>query len=106
VPGLFGRMLIRSQAPQATRKFTASPLATPASSDIAADVVDRFIAQDRELVSWLQRLDEPRARRVIMTSPFVSFITYSVLDGARLILAHDHRHIQQADRVLQLPGFR
>jgi len=57
-------------------------------------------------VSWLRRLDEPRARRVIMTSPFVSFITYSVLDGARLILAHDHRHIQQADRVLQLPGFR
>jgi hypothetical protein len=106
VPGLFGRMLIRSQAPQATRKFTASPLATPASSDISADVVDRFIAQDHELVSWLQRLDEPRARRVIMTSPFVSFITYSVLDGARLILAHDHRHIQQAGRVLQLPGFR
>lgn len=105
VPGLFGRMLIRSQAPQATRKFTASPLATPGSSDIAAGIVERFVAQDHELVSWLRSLDEDRARRTIMTSPFVTFITYSVLDGARLLLAHDHRHIQQASRVTQSPGF-
>jgi len=105
LPGMFGRMLIRSQAPQATRKFTASPLATPASSDIAADIVERFIAQDHQLVSWLQRLDEPRAGRVIMISPFVRFITYSLLDGARLILAHDHRHLQQAGRVMQSARF-
>ena len=105
-PGLFGRMLIRSQAPQAGRKFTASPLATPAASQLPADIVDRFIVQDRELVGWLRALDEERARRVIMTSPFVSFITYSVLDGVRLILAHDHRHIQQAGRVTQAAGFK
>jgi hypothetical protein len=105
LPGMFGRMLIRSQSPQATRKFTASPLAAPASSDIAGDVVDQFIAQDHELVSWLRRLDEPRASRVVMTSPFVGFITYSLLDGARLILAHDHRHLQQAGRVMQSAGF-
>jgi len=105
VPGVFGRMLIRSQAPQATRKYTASPLATPGSSDIAADIVERFVAQNHELVRWLGSLDEDRASRAIMTSPFVTFITYSVLDGARLMLAHDHRHIQQASRVTQSPGF-
>jgi hypothetical protein len=105
LPGMFGRMLIRSQSPQATRKFTASPLATPSSSDIGGDIVDRFIAQDHELVSWLRGLDEPRARRVVMTSPFVGFIAYSLLDGARLILAHDHRHLQQAGRVMQSAGF-
>jgi len=104
-PRLFGRLLIRSQAPQATRKYTASPLATPAASAIAPDVVERFVTQDRELVQWLRGLDEPRAARVIMTSPFVRFITYSVLDGARLVLAHDHRHIEQARRVTQSPGF-
>ena len=39
------------------------------------------------------------------SSPFVKFVTYSVLDGARLVLAHDHRHLQQAGRVVQSPGF-
>jgi len=105
LPGVFGRMLVRSQAPQATRKFTASPLATPAASDIAADVLDRFLSQNHDVVAWLQALDEQRGGRVIMTSPFVGFITYSVLDGARLMLAHDHRHIEQARRVTQAPGF-
>jgi hypothetical protein len=105
LPGVFGRMLIRSQAPQSTRKFTASPLATPAASDIAPDIVQRFIAQNNELVRWLRGLDESRAARVVMTSPFVSFIVYSVLDGARLVLAHDHRHVEQARRVTQSPGF-
>ena len=104
-PALFGRLLIRSQAPQATRKYTASPLALPAASEIAQDVVERFVTQDRELLQWLSGLDEPRAARVIMTSPFVKFITYSVLDGARLVLAHDHRHIEQARRVTQAAGF-
>jgi hypothetical protein len=105
MPGVFGRMLIRSQAPQATRKFTASPLATPAASDIPADILPRFVAHTREIVAWLPALDEHRAAAAIMTSPFVTFITYSVLDGARLILAHDHRHIEQARRVTQSPGF-
>jgi hypothetical protein len=105
LPGMFGRLLIRSQAPQATRKYTASPLARPAASDITADVVDRFVAQTRDVEAWLRGLDESRAGRLIMTSPFVRFITYSVLDGARLILAHDHRHIEQARRVMQAPGF-
>jgi hypothetical protein len=105
LPGLFGRMLIRSQAPAATRKYTASPLAQPAASDVAAAVVDRFVSQNREIVGWLRGLDEPRAARVVMTSPFVAFIVYSVLDGARLVLAHDHRHIEQARRVTQSPGF-
>ena len=105
LPGGFGRMLIRSQSPQAARKYTASPLATPTASDVAPDVVDRFAAQSLEGARWLRGLDEPRAARVVMTSPFVTFITYSVLDGARLMLAHDHRHVEQARRVLDAPGF-
>src|SRR5688572_20969871 len=99
LPRLFGTMLIRSQAPQATRKYTASPLAQPAASDIAPDVVERFVSQNREIAGWLRTLDEPRAARVIMVSPFVAVIVYSVLDGARLVIAHDHRHIEQARRV-------
>jgi hypothetical protein len=105
LPGIFGRLLIRSQAPQATRKYTASPLAQPAASDLAGDVVTRFVSQNHEIVAWLRGLDEPRLARVVMVSPFVAFIVYSVLDGARLVLAHDHRHIEQARRVTQAPGF-
>jgi hypothetical protein len=105
LPGVLGRMLIRSQAPEAVRKFTASPKAQPATSDIAADIIQRFVEQHRDSVRWLEALDERRAARAIMTSPFIRVVTYSVLDGCRLILAHDRRHFEQARRVTSSPGF-
>lgn len=105
LPGVFGRMLIRSQAPSATRKFTAPSQAQPATSDIAPDIIQRFVEQHHDAVARVLALDEGDAARAIMTSPFIKVVTYSVLDGWRLILAHDRRHFEQARRVTVSPGF-
>jgi DinB superfamily len=105
LPGLFGRMLITSQAPTAARKYTASPKAQPSTSDIAADIIRRFVDQHRDAVAQAARLDERSASGTIMTSPFIRVITYSVLDAWRLVLAHDRRHVEQARRVTVAPGF-
>ena len=105
LPGLLGRMLIRSQAPSAARRFTAPSKAQPATSDIATDIIQRVVEQHRDAVAWVQALDERDAARAIMTSPFIRVVTYSVLDCWRLVLAHDRRHFEQARRVTQSPGF-
>lgn len=105
LPGILGRMLIRSQTPGAARKFTAPSTAQPATSDIAADIIQRFVEQHRDAVVRVQALDERDAARAIMTSPFIRVVTYSVLDGWRLLLAHDRRHFEQARRVMLSPGF-
>jgi hypothetical protein len=105
LPAVLGRMMVRSQSPGATRRFTAPAKAHPANSEIEADIVRRFISQQRDAVVRLQALDDDRASRVIMTSPFVRVVTYSVLDGWRLVLAHDRRHFEQAGRVARAPGF-
>jgi len=105
LPGIFGRLLIQSQAPGGTRKFTAPPAAQPSASGVGADVVTRFVRQQRESAARVQAIDERTAASAIMTSPFVTFITYSVLDGFRLVVAHGHRHVEQARGVTQSPGF-
>ncbi|MEO7273114.1 MAG: DinB family protein [Vicinamibacterales bacterium] len=105
LPGILGGMLIRSQSPGATRRFTAPAQAHPASSDIEADIVRRFVSQHEEAVGRLRTLDESLAARAIMTSPFVKVVTYRVLDGWRLVLAHDRRHLHQAQGVMASPGF-
>ena len=105
VPGVLGRMLIRSQAPGNVRKYTASPKAQPAMSAIAADIIPRFVQHHRETEAWVRALDERDAARAIMTSPFVRVITYSVMDGCRLMVAHDRRHLEQAHRVTRRPEF-
>jgi len=101
---LLGPMMIRSQAPATTRKFTAPPAAQP-PSEIPADVIQRFGEHVRDAAAWVQALDEQRAARAIMTSPFVRVVTYSVLDGCRLMMAHDHRHFEQARRVTEVTAF-
>ena len=105
LPGVWGRMLIRSQAPDASRKFTASSKAQPAASDIPAGIIQRFAEQHHDAVARARTLEERDAARAIMTSPFAKVVTYSVLDGWRLVFAHDRRHLEQARRVTLLPGF-
>lgn len=101
----FGRFLIRSQAPDAARKYTAPAKARPITSEIPGDIIQRFVDQDVAAAEWMRGLDEGETRRVIMVSPFVRAIAYSVLDGCRLIAAHDRRHFEQARRVMLLPEF-
>jgi len=105
LPTLFGSALINSQAPTSRGKYKAPPHARPTTSDIPADILDRFVTQQRMLADWMATIDERRASRVIMASPFIRFITYSVLDGCRLLVAHEHRHFEQARRVTQAAGF-
>ena len=105
LPGVLGRMMIRAQAPESTRKFKAPSSSQPATSDIAMDVIARFVKQLDDGVAGVERLDELRAHRTIMTSPFAGFITYSVLDGWRLVATHNRRHFEQARRVTLSPGF-
>jgi len=97
-------MLITSQASGGKRKYPAPASAQPASSDIAPDTIERFIAWQHMGIATLRTLSAADAQR-IMVSPFVTQITYSVLDGYRLIAAHQRRHFEQATRVTAHPEF-
>jgi DinB superfamily len=104
-PRLLGRMLVRSQSPDATRRFKAPGKAQPAASAIDAGIVGRFVDQQRVLMARLDAAATRDPASVVMASPFAGIVTYSVLDGWRLIVAHERRHVQQARRVLATPGF-
>ena len=105
LPMVIGRMLIRSQAPTAQRKFKAPPAALPSASDIDAGIVGRFADQVHAAAQRTQAFDERAIAHMIMTSPFFAPVVYSVLDGWRLVVAHSHRHLEQARRVTRQSGF-
>lgn len=103
-PRLMGWLLITSQSPGGRRKFTAELVARPSTGSYDRDIINRLISDQRDLAARVQALDGVDARR-IMVSPFVARITYSVLDGYRLIAAHQRRHFEQAVRVTRASGF-
>jgi len=95
---VWGKEMIRTQGPKVGMKYTSPSKSTPPSS-VPADIIGRFVAQNTEIEAWVRSIDEAQAR-AIMESPFVKIITYSVMDGVRLLVAHDWRHLEQARRVL------
>lgn len=97
--------MVKIVSPGSKQKLKAPPTATPAASAIDAQIVNRFMTQQREIAERIKRLERLGAARIVMTSPFVSFITYSLLDAYRLIVAHERRHLAQAQRVMETPGF-
>ena len=100
-----GLMLITSQSPGAKRKFTAPRQARPASSAIDGHIIKRFVDYQHQAESHVRAFEGREVARIIMVSPFMSFVAYSVLDGCRIVVAHQRRHFEQARRVMEAPGF-
>jgi hypothetical protein len=104
LPRVWGQLLIRSQSPGGRGKYKAPDKAQPATSEIAGDIIQRFVEQHHAAAAWATTLDEASIKRAVMVSPFLHFVTYSVLDGCRLLVAHDRRHFEQAQRVGAMRG--
>jgi len=105
LPGLAGKLLIKSLDPASTRKLKAPKNFQPAQSNISASVIDDFVAQQDKLVAGMNSTSHLHLERIVITSPAASFVTYSLLDAYRIIVVHERRHFQQAQRVAAEPGF-
>ena len=105
LPRLWGQMLIKSVSPDGIRKQKAPKIFTPTASAVDPGIITRFIDQQERVVNYLNTITAVDADKIIITSPVARVITYSLLDACRVIVAHEQRHLLQAKRVTQLPGF-
>lgn len=105
LPGLAGKLLIKYVDPASTRKIKAPKRFAPAQSDIAASVINDFIAQQRSFVEKMQATGNLDLEKIVITSPAASAITYSLMDAYRIVVLHERRHFQQAKRVTEETAF-
>ena len=71
-----------------------------------AAVVEKFAGQQGELAELMRAAaGGPDFSRTVVTSPVVGFVTYSMRDACRLVVAHNRRHFEQARRVTEAAGF-
>lgn len=105
LPGLAGKLLIKSLDPASTRKLKAPKSFQPAQSDISASIIDDFVAQQEQLIEGMKSTSHLDLEKIVITSPALSIVAYSLMDGYRIIVTHEQRHFQQAQRVAAEPGF-
>src|SRR5215475_2807756 len=77
LPALFGRVMIKAVSPGSQRKFKAPGAARPSSSSIDPQIVDRFIAHQRETLAKMRSLEGRGPAGIIITSPFAGVVVYS-----------------------------
>ena len=105
LPGLMGKMLIKSLDPASSRKIKAPKSFQPAQSHISSSVINDFVAQQQQIVAKMKATEHLDLENIVITSPVAGVVIYSLMDAYRIIVAHEHRHFQQAKRVTEEAGF-
>ncbi len=105
LPRAFGSIVLNAVQPEAQRKFKAVPKFQPSNSAIQGDIITKFQAEQEDLVKHMKMTEGLELRKIVITSPVMSFMTYSLWDAYRIMVAHERRHMVQAKRVMDTPGF-
>ncbi len=103
--GFFGNLLFKSLSPKAERKLKAPKVAEPSASDISLTIIEDFAKHQAEMIDKIRQTENLDTKKIILTSPFIKAITYSLFDSYRIIATHEKRHFRQAERVMQTEGF-
>jgi hypothetical protein len=105
LPGFWGRMLINMLSPNSTKKVKAPNAFHPSSSSIDPQIISMFTAHQNEVIGKMKATEGMDLEKVIICSPAMRVVTYSLFDAYRMIVVHEQRHFKQAQRVMGAPGF-
>jgi hypothetical protein len=104
-PGMWGKLLIKSLDPAQTRKMKAPKRFQPAQSDVSGSIIHDFAALQARLIEKMKATQNFDLERIVITSPAASLVTYSLMDAYRIMVVHERRHFQQAQRVTEESRF-
>ncbi len=105
VPGLFGKLLIKSLDPSQARKIKAPKKFEPSQSNVSGGIINDFVTQQSSVMEKMRATANLDLERIVITSPAAAVVTYSLMDAYRIIVVHERRHFQQAQRVTESNGF-
>jgi DinB superfamily len=102
---LFGSLILRAVQPASRRRFKSAKHVEPSAGEIDADIVARFTAHQQEVIEHMTATGRRDLGTVVVTSAVAPIAFYSALDAFRILVAHERRHIGQAERVINADRF-
>ncbi|HET9065547.1 MAG TPA: DinB family protein [Gemmatimonadales bacterium] len=96
---LAGRLLRWMMEPPVRFKLPTSPPFQPPSSAGRSATLARFEAVQARLTDLIREMDGLDVSRVRIASPFNARLRYSAYSALCIIVAHERRHLWQAERV-------
>ena len=105
-PGWFGRWFIRSYiAPSSETRRGRAPRKIVPSVAVDATILDRFLRSNQAARDVARRASDFDVNRTRFKNPFIPVIWFTVGTGLEIVSKHEQRHLLQAERVREAPGF-
>lgn len=105
-PSLFARLFHAFVKPDPRLKTSTLPAMDPSSADLDPDVVFAdFADHQTTMLDLIQRAEGTAFHKQKFASPFLSLVRFTVGEGLWILISHQQRHLQQAQRVTQTDGF-
>jgi hypothetical protein len=98
---LLGWIIWRSTRPEARMKVKTAPAFVPSGNTPTAPLVHEFERLQHGLVARLQKTEGLPIQRIKVASPFNDRVRYSLYSAFTILTAHEHRHLNQAERALR-----
>lgn len=103
-PSWAGGILVRSLAPDNTRKYQAPTRWRPGPQP-RAHPVQAYIALREELIELIRQADGKDLRRTKLSSPVSRLIRMNLGDAFMAMVVHTRRHLGQIERIKAQPEF-
>ncbi|MEO8100595.1 MAG: DinB family protein [Acidobacteriota bacterium] len=98
----FGKLILGSVQPEATRKQKTFPPFEPSQSSIPADIVKRLEARQAQLIREIVGAQD--LLNCVVSSPANRYVVYRLDRAFDILVAHERRHLLQAKAILaQMP---
>lgn len=101
---LGGRFLINAVSNDSKKTKAPSKEIVP-PSEIEKGIVERFAANLIDVCGKIEACGPADVKRTVVSSPFLSIMTYTLDDAYTVLVEHSKRHIRQAKRVMESEGF-
>jgi hypothetical protein len=104
-PSRVGGWLIRQVTPVTGRNLPAPKVFRPAESSNIQASLETFLAQQARFIQFVQDTAGVDYNKTRLRSPVTPLMRYSLADAFVVTVVHGQRHLAQARRVREMPGF-
>ena len=104
-PSFVGGWLIKQVVPETTRKFPAPKVFQPSQSQAVPGAFEKFLKQQAEFMSYVRDARGIDYNKIRLRSPVTALMRYSLADAFVVTVVHGWRHLAQAQRMRDTPGF-
>ena len=105
VPSLIGFGMKQIFAPDWKPKMKTFKMFKPSFSKVSEDILEDFDANQNKFIGLMEATKDLDAKQIKVAEPIGSAVNISLIDAFEVLVLHEHRHIQQAKRVMKLKEF-